>query len=380
MVKNNDKIKLLILMPSMVGGGAERILINLLNNIDFKKFKVDLYVFDKKGELWNSIPSKVHKKHIYLPQILNKIGQVLYRKYGFGLLLNYYGLRIRGDYDVGVSYLDTMYTHLLKGYKCKVDKKITAIHSSYRSYSNRSKFITGRHKKRMLNRYNKMDEIICVSYEVEQEFNSFFNQNNKTKVIYNPINSKDIIEKSFNSKINLDSFDVFNFTAIGSLIPVKGFDLLIEAIHLLKNEELDFKLNIIGDGHLKKNLTVLIEEYDLQEYVKLWGFQENPYGILKQSDALVISSKTEGLPTVMCEAMILGKPCIVPNISGCREVSNNGEFALQVERTKEDLYMAMKKMIQDPKTVNYFKKQSRIRCEIFDDKVALEKYFKLFAR
>ena len=362
----------------MVGGGAERILINIFNNLSSSQYLIDLVVLEKKGKLWDAIPRHVNKRIIKLPNILSKIGQILYRKYGWTLLLKYYASKITGNYDVGLSYFDSMYNVLLYSSKAFVTKKIAAIHSSYRSYDNRSRFIKGSHFKRMMQRYNEMDHIICVSNEVEKEFNSFFKQNSKTQVIYNPMNSEDVISKSNSSKIILDSKDVFHFSAIGSLIPVKGFELLIDAARLLKEDGLNFKLNIIGSGQLKEKLSELILDYDLQNFVKLWGFQSNPYGILKESDALVISSKTEGLPTVLCEAMILGKACIVPDITGCREVSNNGEFALQVDRTPQGFFQGMKSIIEDAELRKKYENKSKQRSVIFDDTLAINNYIRLF--
>ena len=377
-MKKENKTRLLVLMPSMVGGGAERILINIFNNLSSSQFLIDLFVFEKKGELWDSIPSHVNKRIIKLPTILSKIGQILYRKYGLTLLLKYYGSKITGNYDVGLSYFDSIYNTLLYNSKASVIKKITAIHSSYRSYENRSRFIKGSHFKRMVQRYEKMDKIICVSHEVEKEFNYFFKQSSKTQVIYNPMNSEDVISKSNSSKFILDSKDVFYFTAIGSLIPVKGFELLIQAANLLKKERFQFIINIIGTGPLKQKLSELILDYNLEDNIKLLGFLPNPYGILKQSRALLISSKTEGLPTVLCEAMILGKACIVPDITGCREVSNNGEFALQVDRTPQGFFEGMKNIIEDPYLLKTYENKSKQRSVIFDDTLAINNYIQLF--
>ena len=140
----------------------------------------------------------------------------------------------------------------------------------------------------------------------------------------------------------------------------------------------NFKLNIIGSGQLKEKLSDLIVGYDLQNFVKLWGFQSNPYSILKQSGALVISSKTEGLPTVLCEAMILGKACIVPDITGCREVSNNGEFSLQVARTPRGFSQGMKRFIEDAELRKKYENKSKLRSVIFNDTLAINNYIQLF--
>ena len=364
-------------MPSMVGGGAERILINILNNLCSSKYFIDLIVFEKKGELWDSVPSHVNKRIIEFPRILRKIGQILYRKYGCTLLVKYYASKIIGNYDVGISYFDSMYNTLLYSSKANITKKITAIHSSYRSYDNRSRFIKGAHFKRMLKRYDEMDHIICVSQEVEKEFNSFFKQNSKTQVIYNPMNCLDIIYKA-NLETGLEQVTIFKFIAIGSLIPVKDFELLIRASHLLKKAGFEFVLNIIGKGHLFEYLNKVILELELQEYVKLLGFKENPYTLLNKSNVLVITSKTEGLPTVLCEAMILGKACIVPDITGCREVTNNGEFALQVDRTPQGFFQGMKSIMEDVELLKTYENKAKQRSVIFDDTVAMNHYTQLF--
>ena len=112
--------------------------------------------------------------------------------------------------------------------------------------------------------------------------------------------------------------------------------------------------------------------------MRLWGFQSNPYSILKQSGALVITSKTEGLPTVLCEAMILGKACIVLDIAGCREVSNNGEFALQVARKPEGFSQAMKCFIENAELRKKNENISEQRSVIFNDTLAINNYMQLF--
>ena len=230
-------------MPSMGIGGAEKVLLNLLKELPQNKFKIYLYVFEFKGELWDLIPKHIIKKHIFLPRIINKIGLFLLRNYSHKWIFDIYAMRIKSNFDVGISFLDSPYTYILTSHIMKIEKKITVIHSSYLSYSNKSKFLKGSYLKLMQKRYCLMDNIICVSNESMNEFNKIFDLKSKTSVIYNPISKKNI------SKLSKDKIDkdftknkTFKFIAVGSIIPVKDYELLIESAVLLKEKKQILKL------------------------------------------------------------------------------------------------------------------------------------------
>lgn len=372
-----EKRKLLFIMPSMEGGGAERVLINLLNLLDYNLYTVDLIVLLGKGELWDSIPSKVNKRTSTYPSLF--IRGIIYlfrtRKINLFWMLS---PEIKGKYDVGISFMDSAYTELLFLNSLKLNKKIAVLHSSYKSYDNRAKFIKGSYKNILLARYAKLNNIIAVAHESKKEFVELFGTQFPVEVIYNPLNIKDIIEKSEEERPSELKVGTFNFVAVGSLLPVKDFGLLIRSASILKNNGYQFHLHILGEGVLREELSNLITELKLNDYVTLRGFIRNPYNWIKNADSFIMSSIVEGLPTVLCESLILGKPVIVPNVPGCREVIDFGKYGIMCERNENDFYEAMAKFITDPRLLETYAEKALERSKIFSDEIAIEKYNKLF--
>ena len=364
-------------MPSMGGGGAERVLINLFNLIDFKKFDIELLVLMNKGKLWNDIPISVKKKHLGLSSNLLKAFSYLYRIFYINVFW-LFGNQIKGKYDVGISFMDSIFTEFLFLDSLKLNKRVTIVHSSYKSYINRSKFIKGRYKKLMTQRYSKLDKIICVSEESKKEFIELFGKNHNIETIYNPLDHKDILNKANIKRPSLMTKSKFQMVAVGSLIPVKGYDLLIKSISLLKKERDDFQLHILGDGFLKTQLSKLIEELDLSDVVILHGFVKNPYVWIKNSNLFVMSSLVEGLPTVLCESLILGRPALVPDVPGCREVIGYGDFGILCERTENDFFLNILNCINNPNKLKFYSNKSVERSKTFSDKASLKKYHKVF--
>ena len=117
----------------MGGGGAERVLINLLNLLDYDKYSVDFIVLMGKGELWDSVPEMVNKKRANFSPLFVKGISYVFRKTNVNLF-GLFGVKVKGEYDVGISFMDSIYTELLSIKSLKLNKKIAVIHSSYKSY------------------------------------------------------------------------------------------------------------------------------------------------------------------------------------------------------------------------------------------------------
>lgn len=191
--------------------------------------------------------------------------------------------------------------------------------------------------------YHRCKYLVSVSDGVSNCFN--YIPQYKRKVIYNPI------------ELNFDDSDDFkldpnrkNITAIGRLVRIKGFDILIEAFSKIYLKYPEWDLNIIGDGPLKEKLQNQIDCCSLSKRVRLLGYKNKPHTILKDSDLFVLSSRSEGLGNVILEAM----QCNVPVLStdcpvGPKEIIMNNYNGVLVEsedvvKLKEGLEL----MISDP--------------------------------
>jgi len=168
------------------------------------------------------------------------------------------------------------------------------------------------------NLYKKPDMVISNSQgNADDLVENFKVPVDKMQVIHNPIDLK-IIE-SIQPITSFFDPSKFNIITIGRLDKGKNHQLLIKAIHKLKNPAL--RLYIFGVGELQEGLEKLIDELELKEQVILMGFDPEPYKYLKSADLFAFSSNHEGFPNVLLEAMACGLPIISTNCqSGPSEI------------------------------------------------------------
>jgi glycosyltransferase involved in cell wall biosynthesis len=377
MNKSGHTRRILFIIPSLEGGGAERVLINLLNQLkELTQFQITVCCVLKKGVYVNAIPDGIEVKFLFrskiICKIVEKITRDLYLDYLLKARVKHF---IKGRFDVGVSFLDSIYSDILFYLDSRLDKKVVVLHSSYLTYSNRSRFIQGKYKLKLQRRYERVDTIVSVSNDAQQEFIEAFGRFRDMRVIYNFMNMDQVRQRA---KEDFDhSPDAgLQLLSIGSLIPVKNHMRLLRAAELLVKDNIDFHLRILGKGILQQKLQAFIEEKELHEYVELKGFVENPYPILRSSDVFVLSSIAEGLPTVLAEAMALGIPVVATNCPGSREILDQGRFGILTEQDDHALYEGLKRMNNEEERV-FFKSKSLERAKIFDDQLALREYVSL---
>lgn len=364
-------------MPSMRGGGAERTLINLLNKIDYSKYSIDLLVISNNGVLMREIPNEVHLITLLNSDFLARIFAYLQKRFGLFLVLRWLiNLKVKKEYDVGISFLDGETTDLLfliQG----ITKRYSWVHSSYQTNDNFAKFYRNeKYKNKLKNkRYSKLDGIYFVSNDAKEEFIEVFGLYPRMHVIYNLIDGATVKRKA-----NLEVIEpnkTFTFLALGSLMPVKGFDRLIRATKLVVNKGYTFNVKIIGSGKELSALQILIDNFDLNNTVSLLGFKNNPYPYLNACDVFIMTSVSEALPTVLCEAMILNKPVLVTNCSGCRELVDHENFGLLSEQDDEQLSEKMIKYLTDSELLEHYSKQSQLRAQLFDDNKVINEFYKI---
>ena len=251
--------------------------------------------------------------------------------------------------------------------------KVSWVHSSYESYSNFSKFYqNNRYKTKLINnRYQKLDAIVFVSQDSKKEFINVFGEFPKMPVVYNIVNEKNILAQK--NAFEVEKSSIITFVTIGSLYPVKAYDKLIHASKLLVDKGLKFKVQILGKGFLERELKALVSSLGLEKTIDFVGFKPNPYPYLDASDIFIMTSKSEALPVSLMEAMILGKPIIVTNCSGCRELVGNGKFGQMAEQTNKSIADKMEFLIQKKEDLGYYSDLSKRGASLFKDDIVLKK-------
>jgi len=365
-------------MPSLRGGGAERTLINLLHKVDYDRYEIDLIVVSKFGPYIHEVPDEVEVTYLFNNNFLVRVLGFLHRSLNVEWFFRKKMEDIDKEYDVGISFLDSNYTDLLF-YKDSIERRISFIHGSYLTHSNYEKLYKydGYRKKMMVNRFSKLDGIYFVSHDSMSDFIELFGEFPEMGVVYNMIDREGVLRKS-RLDVDLQEDDSFTFMAAGSLIPIKGFDRLIRAANIVRNNGYRFKVHIAGSGPDEKSLKKLIRGLNLEETVKMHGFVKNPYPLMNSSDVFAMSSVSEALPTVLCEAMILGVPTLVTNCSGCRGLVESGKYGLMAEQDDRDYADKMMLLMDNPLLLEEYAEKSLKRAELFDDERILQRYYTIF--
>jgi len=363
-------------MPSLVGGGAENAMIKYLKAIDYSKYEVTLLLFCLKGVYIEQIPKEVKVLYLFKNQKLSRLLEYLQKRKGITWPLKMIFKRVvKEKYDTAICFLDSNVTDLLF-FLDDETKKVSFVHSSYISNKNFNKFYQNEKylNKVQTQRYAKLDTIVFVSNDAKLEFVEVMGEYKDMRVLYNLFNEEEILKKSL---LPLESFakETFSFVAVGSLLPVKGYDLLIEASSIAKQAGKNFKVHILGKGPEEEKLKKLVNKLNLSDTVLFHGYQQNPFSYIKNGHVFVMTSVSEALPSVLCEAIIIGKPILITNTAGCREVIDFGKYGVMTDRNAKDFAEGMIKYINNPEMLDKFEKLSLERRVIFKEESILKKFY-----
>ena len=353
---------ILFIIHSLTSGGAEKVLIDTLNEFDYRKYNVSLLLLRKEGRYIDNVPKNVKIKFLHnqtiLCRILNRIYKSinLYEKITRAKIVK----SINKNYDTIISFChgDSLKYHSEVFHKAT--KNISWIHCDM--WNRNKDEVIDLEKER--NYYNSLDKIVFVSNDAQKKFNKLYcdNINKKQIVIYNFITFDTVLEKS--KKIKLEKKNKFTISTVGRLYDEKAYDRLIRVASMLKQCNFDFVIWIVGEGILEKKLKKLSDKLKVSDKIIFWGFKDNPYPFIKNSDVFISTSKTEALPLVVCEALCLGKPIIATKTSGPTELLS-GDFGLLTDHDDKSIYNAIKSIMINCNLIEYYQKRSIEKSKIF---------------
>ena len=279
-------------------GGVERQLYYLVNGLSKTKYEIMLLLCEKKGAFLEKISKGISVDGLDIPYSrTNKI--IIAIKLFFFLLKN------RPDIFISFhSHLNAVSIIVCKFLSIKVFICFPGHYPKSRLSGLRKYF------------YTRADKLISVSMGVKASVvnNLHIPDSSKNIVIENCVDIREIGERSKEDIRSpfLDG-DRFTIVSVGRLSAEKNFEVLIRASKLLPP---DCLILLIGDGEHREYLENLAAECGPENKIKFLGFQLNPYKFIKKASVYVLSSDSEGLPTVLLEAMSLGVPCVCSDYYG----------------------------------------------------------------
>ena len=358
--------KVLFLIGSLEGGGAEKTLTDLVGNLDKTKYDITVVSIKHKGIYIDEIKKHAHYKallNIYKKEghlidfLSNKIMKIMNRLPGKFL----YKLFIHEVYDVEIAYLEGMSTKIISGSNNKLSKKYAWVHTDLQTHS----WSTVSYKNLADEKecYEKFDDIFCVSSDVRDSFEEKYSVT--AAVQLNVLDELNIIEKSKQQVADCGSANTFRIITVGRFVAQKAYDRLLRVHKKLMDNGFVHELLIVGDGDQRELLTDYVKANDLGKSVRMVGFQPNPYQYMNLSDLFVCSSITEGYSTVATEAVILGLPVVTTNCAGMNDLLGDSVYGIITENSEEALYEGLKRMLSDGELYKHYKQKAKERSSAF---------------
>lgn len=340
------KKKILLTTHTLNIGGVERSFISLLENLDYSKYEVDVFLYEHYGELFHLLPKEVNllpenlnyalllkpikeavKKgywNVVLVKLLAKIKTIINSKFlslsplKSDSLAHVYLCEIAScflpkitssKYDAVLAFL---HPNFLESSKVNGDKYIAWVHTDY-TFLNIDRKVE-------LNMWSKFDYIVGVSEASIKGFSGVFPElSTKLSVVENVLSEAFVKEQSLLLDVSLEMKEKeLKMLSIGRFSYPKNFENIPIIAKKMKELGLDFKWYIIGYGADELKIKNAISQNSMNEVVKLLGIKENPYPYIKASDFYIQPSRFEGKAVTVREAQMLGKPVIITDFASAQ--------------------------------------------------------------
>ena len=294
-----DRINIVFVMPELNMGGSERVIVNIINNLDRELFSIKLILFRADGALVDELSNDINIYNLNIYSVKRGMFALIKKLYQLKPDIVFGGI---GHLNISLAIFIPLLKYLLPY------TKFVARQSNVLSINNKQEKYPSIHEWLYKKVYTNYHKIICQSNYMQKDLVTNYSfPIDKTIVISNPIDIKRINQLS---NISIDypfSNDYINLISVGQFRYQKRQDLLLETFAKLDN---NYTLTLIGDGANRGELEALAKELKIIDRVAFLGHQKNPYAYIKQADIFILTSEFEGFPNVVLEANLLGLPVI----------------------------------------------------------------------
>ncbi len=314
-MNNTQKIKLLILTPTLQCGGSEKFVSLLCNHINTNIFSVCLVVVDNARPFYEITNTEIEVVDLKKSRVLFSLSAIKKAVNNFNPAiifstanhLNLYLAIFRNHFKAGIKFI--------------------AREASIVSINSRQAKMPALYNRLIKKYYHRFDCIICQSVYMQQDLvKHYYIDADKTTVIHNAV--QEIFNKPLQQEKQTTEL-VYKFLTVARLSEEKGIERLIHAVGLLS---VPYQYYIIGDGDKRKELQKLIEELRLQDKIFLLGEKQEPFNEMEDANLFLMGSYYEGFPNVLLEAGTHGIPVITFNApGGIAEIIIENENGLLVE-------------------------------------------------
>lgn len=359
--KINMKVKLVFCIKSLIIGGVEKVLARYLSMIDFDIYEVDLLVIYNLAEanlLLKEIPSQVNVKYVLTKQQTVSAIKLIDNKKGLLDSLKYNLFRFKRNklIENKIKQILTLDNNtqnkIIIDFNLYFKKPLSKVKQYPKiafSHGNLSVINSNKQMAKHYNIYKNYDSVFVICAEMLSLAHKFFpDLSSKFKLGYNPINT-DFMLKQAQQPIENYVLNSDYFVHVSRLEEDKDFTTLITGFKLFLAKYPQYKLYIIGGGSRLDYINNLIEVNNLADNVILLGQKSNPYPYIKNAKALILSTYSEGFPTVLVESLVLNTPIISTMVkTGIDELVNNPSCGLTFKlKDHNDLKNSLLEFVED---------------------------------
>ncbi len=363
-----DMKRILIVNDFGQGGGVEKLLLDFVNAWH-DRYELTVLLLDQEKKEFNKSLYPDNVKVIIQDQLAENENII---KWAWVKLIRHYKNKFiknslnNNNYDLAIAMKDGWVAKYVA--EVAIDKKLMWHHTDYNSYYYTYDIFGGpQGEYDYLRRYKN---VVCVSEDVKQGIIDIVGDPGNLVVKYNPLKADDIFEKADETVVDVtkESGKTY-FAVVGRVNYQKGYDLLLEAAHMLEKDGFNFEVWVIGGTESWSD-----EQYRLErsmkrlgvQSVKFLGGRKNPYKYMKAADWFLSTSLFEGFSYVSQEAALLDKPMLLTDCGGVRELLGNDDYGIVMERSVLGIYQGMKRVLDDPQLHEEYKKKISERKKVID--------------
>lgn len=366
-------IKVLFLIHDLGVGGAEKVLVNLVNHMDRTIFDITVISLFGGGVNEQFLAPHIHYRAVWPKAIPgnSKLMKLLTPE-------QLHRLCVKEHYDVEVAYLEGPAARIVSGCPDSSTRLFCWIHSEQRTKAIASGSFRGFGESE--NCYARFDNIICVSEGIKHIFLSVYPSLSNILVRYNTIETDKILGL-MNEHVKNPVFlpDEFKLVVVGKISKNKGIDRLARIVKRLRDDGMPVHLYALGIGSDQAEIEAYLRENKLEPYFTFLGYQTNPYKYVAKCDLFVCASLAEGFSTAATEALIVGIPVCTVEVSGMREMlGENNEYGVVTENNEDGLYEGIKHLLSDPTLLTHYRKQAKERGKSFSTENTVRAVEELF--
>lgn len=364
------KTKILFFHFDLQPGGAERVLVNLVNNLNPDKYDITVKTIFGGGELKSSFAKHVKLESLFKCKSFRGIRLIL--KLFSPKMLHL--LLVTDYYDIEIAFLEQIPTRIIGGCHRNNTRKYTWLHNT--ANPDRKLATAARSWNEFLRTYASFDKIAFVSEGAKSSFYRNYPVNTPGSVVHNVVESDIIKQKSQEllDDIILEQ-DCLNLCSVGRICGQKGYDRLLRCLEQIKKvSKRKWHLYLIGEGAEKESLIKQASQADIIDHISFLGFKANPYKYVSKMDLFVCSSYFEGYSTAVTESIIVGTPVLTTDCAGMSEILGDTNAGIIVENNEPALANALSDIIFNKVNLHEMKAAAKQRSFFYSKEYCLKQF------